>query len=96
MRASSTLKTYTDFTVDARVRAGIAAAAKVVMMMHIQGKNFCSRISSDLLPELNFLFAESCTQLSDRAGTQGLYRHNQIINIQVRPPVNGCEMQTHP
>ncbi|KAJ7310810.1 acyl-CoA dehydrogenase NM domain-like protein [Mycena albidolilacea] len=67
MRASSTLKTYTDFTVDARVRAGIAAAAKVVMMMHIQGKNFCS---------------QSCTQLSDRAGAQGHYRHNQIINIQ--------------
>jgi hypothetical protein len=37
MNGSSTLKTFTDFTADAPVRAGIAAAAKAVMMMHIQG-----------------------------------------------------------
>ncbi|KAF7357181.1 Acyl-CoA dehydrogenase NM domain-like protein [Mycena sanguinolenta] len=59
---TSTLKMYTDFTVDTRVRAGIAAAAKVMMMIHIQ---------------------ESCTQLSDRAGAQGLYGHNQIISMQL-------------
>ncbi|KAJ7866239.1 hypothetical protein B0H14DRAFT_3442509 [Mycena olivaceomarginata] len=59
---SSTLKTFTDLTVDAQVRAGIAAAAKTAMMMHVQ---------------------ESCTQLSDGLGAQGLYGHNQIINIQL-------------
>jgi hypothetical protein len=37
MNGSSTLKTFTDFTVDAPVRAGIAAAAKAAMMMHSQG-----------------------------------------------------------
>ncbi|KAJ6454128.1 acyl-CoA dehydrogenase NM domain-like protein [Mycena sanguinolenta] len=58
---STTLKAFTDFTVDAEVRAGIAAAAKTVMMIHTQ---------------------ESCTQLSDRLGAQGLFGHNQI-NIQV-------------
>ncbi|KAJ7751750.1 acyl-CoA dehydrogenase NM domain-like protein [Mycena maculata] len=36
MKGSSVLKTFSDFTTDAPVRAGISAAAKAVMMMHIQ------------------------------------------------------------
>ncbi|KAJ6602708.1 acyl-CoA dehydrogenase NM domain-like protein [Mycena vulgaris] len=62
MNGSSTLKAFSDFKTDPAVRAGISAASKAVMMMHIQ---------------------ESCTQLSDRLGAQGLYGHNQIINIQL-------------
>ncbi|KAJ7479856.1 acyl-CoA dehydrogenase NM domain-like protein [Mycena latifolia] len=62
MNGSSVLKTFSDFKTNAAVRAGIAAASKAVMMMHIQ---------------------ESCYQLSDRVGAQGLYGHNQIINIQL-------------
>ncbi|KAJ7235006.1 acyl-CoA dehydrogenase NM domain-like protein [Mycena haematopus] len=62
MHRSTTLKKFTDFTVDPAVRAGIAAAAKTVMIMHAQ---------------------ESCTELSDRLGAQGLFGHNQIINLQL-------------
>ncbi|KAJ7136146.1 acyl-CoA dehydrogenase NM domain-like protein [Mycena epipterygia] len=59
---SSTFKTFNDFNTAPAVRAGISAAGKAAMMLHVQ---------------------ESCTQLSERAGAQGLYGHNQIINIQV-------------
>ncbi|KAJ6480441.1 acyl-CoA dehydrogenase NM domain-like protein [Mycena sanguinolenta] len=62
MNGSTILKQFSDFTVDAAVRAGIAAACKTVMTMHVQ---------------------ESCTQLSDRIGAQGLFGHNQIINLQL-------------
>ncbi|KAJ7866256.1 acyl-CoA dehydrogenase NM domain-like protein [Mycena olivaceomarginata] len=46
MNGSSTLKTFTDFTVGAPVRAGIAAAARAAMMMHSQES--CTQLSDRL------------------------------------------------
>ncbi|KAJ6454137.1 acyl-CoA dehydrogenase NM domain-like protein [Mycena sanguinolenta] len=46
MNGSSTLKAFTGFTVDAEVRAGITAAAKTVMMMHVQES--CTQLSDRL------------------------------------------------
>ncbi|KAJ7346356.1 hypothetical protein DFH08DRAFT_701232, partial [Mycena albidolilacea] len=46
MNGSSTLKTFTDFTADGPVRAGIAAAAKTAMMMHAQES--CTQLSERL------------------------------------------------
>ncbi|KAJ6480437.1 hypothetical protein C8R45DRAFT_1101011 [Mycena sanguinolenta] len=43
MNGSTILKQFSDFTIDAAVRAGIAAACKTVMMMHVQES--CTQLS---------------------------------------------------
>jgi hypothetical protein len=48
LNGSSVFKTFVDSTTDAVIRAGIAAASKVVMMRHTQGACFAHLIGTGL------------------------------------------------